>query len=118
MAAFNKIIHINQEEIPQEMFNKTYDYFSFDIIANGHIEDCTPLWLTVAEDGRCGTCVALTDLDIINDEGKQRLVEFLKSIALNKKFLPFEYDIRLAKYKYCVDMKTVNEFPRYVGIRI
>lgn len=39
MVVFAKIIHINQEEIPQEMFNKTYDYFSFDIIANGHMTD-------------------------------------------------------------------------------
>ena len=118
MAVWNKVIHINQEEIPQEMFGKVYDWFDFDVMGHGSIEDQTPLWLGLSEDGRAGTCVVIADLDVINDEGKQRLVNFLKCITLNEKFLPFKYDLLLAKHKYNVDMKVVNSFPSYEGIRI
>ena len=106
MNYVGKIINPNEEVIPAEYHNQTYQYFSFDVYND------KPILLVMAMNLETPD-VIIRDLDKLTDEGLQRVTDFIKSIKIDDSAKQFHVslDIKMAKDIYGIDMQegAMNE---------
>lgn len=105
MNTIKQIIRADREYIPSELFNKTYDYFSFDVLS-----DSTPVQLVLGDfsDGKINTMI-ITGLEKrpLKDN---HLTSFLESIKIDNSYPvhPLSLDLRFARERYGVNIPVVR----------
>jgi hypothetical protein len=104
MNYVGKIINPNEEVIPVEHHDKTYQYFSFDVYND------KPIFLVMATNLETPD-VIIRDLDRLTDEGLQRVTDFLKTIKIDDSAKQFHVnlDVVMAKETFGVDIPIGKE---------
>lgn len=96
-----KIINVSNENIPQEYYNKTYAYFSFDVM------DGRAIALHLIDGADEPSIFLVIDLRGLTPGGREKFREFLRSITVSdKNHLGLDLDRNFARKKFGITIRV------------